>query len=256
MKFGIGVVGLVAVAAISLGFMWGNWVKVLFGGVGVFVGMFLLKVFAASKPKVARIDVSTAVKVILWAVVVSLLIIIAFGVGKVALLLFVGGSAEQRPNSPAVAEVPDTPTLPGEYPSIDEIIDLPDKEEVERRPPVPPEDVNFRYRNATGIPMKLVLFNCHYHYFPLEDEPLAPKGSWRSWDFPATNKFLTCSDFERGTGWYVFFVLRPDTGEYWQLGTKNIFYSDWPTLTVESTGDKKEPFKAVFSSSGANDGAE
>jgi hypothetical protein len=152
--------------------------------------------------------------------------------------------AAQSAPKPTIAD--EAPMPPGGYPSIDEITDLPDKSRVEAPSVVLATKVVFRYRNATGIPMKLVLFDCYYHYFPLRDEPLAPQSPWRAWDFPATGKFLTYSEFTRGTGWYVFFVQRLDTGARYQLGTENIFNVDRPTLTVEATSDVRQPFKAVF----------
>ncbi len=142
--------------------------------------------------------------------------------------------------------IEDSVTPPGGYPSVDEIQFLPSKEQVKQPPRVDAQKVNFTYKNASGIDLKLILFNCYYHHFPIDD-PLGPKKAWRTWPFLANNRGSITSDFERGTGWYVFFVERHDTGERFQLGTKNIFYSEWPTMTVSLTGDEVNPFKADFS---------
>ena len=150
------------------------------------------------------------------------------------------------PNTAVGVETQDTPTEPGGYPSVDDIQHLPTLQEVKRVPAVNAENVIFKYKNACGVDLKLILYDCYYHYFPIDD-PLAPKNAWRIWDFPATNRFVTVSDFQRGTGWYVFFVERYDTGKRYQLGTRNIFYSEWPTLTVSSTSNEDEPFAATFS---------
>lgn len=143
-------------------------------------------------------------------------------------------------------DIDGTATPPGGYPSVGEIKHLPSRAEVAEPPDVQAERVNFKYKNASGVDLKLILFDCSYHHFPIDD-PLAPRTAWRIWDFPAINRFLTFSDFRRGTGWYVFFVERYDNGERYQLGTENVFYSDWPTLTVTSTGDEGCPFEATFS---------
>lgn len=148
-------------------------------------------------------------------------------------------------NHAATDHTQHTPTTPGRYPSVDEIQYLPSLQEVEQLPPVQAENVNFRYKNASGVDLKLILYDCYYHYFPIDDA-LAPTNAWRIWDFPATNRFFTVSDFQRGTGWYVFFVETHDTGKRYQLGTTNIFYSEWPTLTVTSRTDKDEPFVPTF----------
>lgn len=140
----------------------------------------------------------------------------------------------------------DTPTEPGQYPSADDITEFPSSQDVEEPPAVDAKNVNFRYKNASGVDLRLLLFDFYYHYFPTDD-PLAPTIAWRTWDFPATNRYLTTSDFRRGTGWYAFYVEDSTTGEQFELGTKNVFYSEWPTLTVISTGDSDEPFEAEFS---------
>ena len=124
---------------------------------------------------------------------------------------------------------------------------LPTREQVAQPPSVQLKDVRFRYMNQTGLPLELILFDLYYYYFP-KSEPIAPTNPCHSWEFPPTEDFQVFGDFTRGTGWYVFFVERLDTGKRYQLAIKNIFYSDRPTLVVRPTGDKDKPFEAVFGS--------
>lgn len=124
---------------------------------------------------------------------------------------------------------------------------LPSREQVSQSPSIEAADVSFMYRNDTGIALDLVLFDLYYHYFP-KSEPFAPTNPCHIWAFPADGDYHVFEDFTRGTGWYVFFVERLDTGARYQLATRNIFYSDRPTLVVKPSGDEAGPFKAVFSS--------
>ena len=124
---------------------------------------------------------------------------------------------------------------------------LPTREQVEQPSQVQPEDVAFMYKNETGIDLELILFDLYYHYFP-RSEPFSPTNPCHFWEFSPSEDHRVFSDFTRGTGWYVFFVERLDTGERYQLATRNIFYSDRPTLVVRATGDNVNPFEAVFSS--------
>jgi hypothetical protein len=75
---------------------------------------------------------------------------------------------------------------------------------------------------------------------------LAPQTGWRIWNFPSPGVFWTFSEFERSTGWFSFFVEDMDSGCRYPLGTRNILYGERPTLTVTSTGDTGNPFKADF----------
>jgi hypothetical protein len=54
-------------------------------------------------------------------------------------------------SAPRPTTTDDAPMPPGSYPSVDEIADLPEKEQVAQSPKVAAEKVNFRYKNATGI---------------------------------------------------------------------------------------------------------
>ena len=149
-------------------------------------------------------------------------------------------------NGTATIPIEDLPTTMDGYPHVEDIPDFPTKEMVEQQPKISPESVTFSYRNATGQDLRLLLYDCYCYHFPI-DSPVRPS-PWRPWAFPPIRQAKTFDDFQRGTGWYVFFVQRVETGEIYRLGTKNIFYSKWPTLTVVPSGDNDAPFKAIFES--------
>jgi hypothetical protein len=140
----------------------------------------------------------------------------------------------------------DEPSTPGSHPTFESITALPTEEAVKVKPDVPPEKVVFRYRNLTGRPLKLVLYDCYYHYYPVR-APLAPQDAWRIWDFPAGDKYQVFDQFRRGTGWFVFFVEEPGK-DFVELDTKMIFYSSQPTLSVSATGNEAKPYEADFNS--------
>src|SRR5712691_11323692 len=48
LRYALGVVGLVAVAAISVGFFFGDWRYAFFGGPVAFIGMVLIRIYASS----------------------------------------------------------------------------------------------------------------------------------------------------------------------------------------------------------------
>lgn len=141
----------------------------------------------------------------------------------------------------------DPPTSPHNYPSEKQVNHPPTQAQVDAPPQVPAAAVTFLYRNASGVDLRLALYDWYNHFHPL-DLPLASADEPIIWDFPATNTFVPFSDFERSTGWFSFFVAEPDEKEWHELDTRNIFYSEWPTLTVEATGDEERPFKPAFGS--------
>ncbi len=147
-----------------------------------------------------------------------------------------------------------TPLGPDEFPSIDEIPDLPTAETVNKSPEIRPQQVCFGYKNATGASLKLLMFNCYYYHFPPKDDPMAPQdAAWQVLDLSADNKPMFFSEFhETSKGWFTFFVKRLDDGKHYHLKTTNIFYSDRPAMTVMPTGDPQRPFEAIFSSFGKN----
>jgi hypothetical protein len=148
------------------------------------------------------------------------------------------------------------PIGPDGYPAVDTILDLPDAETVKKSPEVPPQQVSFGIRNTTRIPLKLLMLNCYYHHFRPKDDIMAPKEAWQVKELPATNQTIFCSGFEETSkGWFAFYVRRMDDGTHYYLKTKNIFYSDRPTLTIKLTDDKQKPFDADFSSSGNTNGS-
>jgi hypothetical protein len=88
LKYAIGVVGLVAAAALSIGFFFGSWKYALFGGIALFVGMVVMRLYAAATPKTVRIDPSLPVQVIIWACVIAFIVCLAMGVITLGLTLF------------------------------------------------------------------------------------------------------------------------------------------------------------------------
>ncbi|MDY0170046.1 MAG: hypothetical protein RBS80_26110 [Thermoguttaceae bacterium] len=165
-----------------------------------------------------------------------------------------GGGAGRRDDSrdgktpmleAGVPDGEDFPTSPHNYPSEKQVSHPPTQAQVDAPSQVSATDVTFLYKNASGVDLKLAVYDWSNHFHPL-DLPLASANEPIIWDFPATNTFLPFSDFERSTGWFSFFVAEPGKNEWHELETRNIFYSEWPTLTVEATGDEERPFKPTF----------
>ena len=139
-----------------------------------------------------------------------------------------------------------SPPSLGDYPPIAELAHPPSKDDVKKPSRIPPEKVVFNYRNATGVPLKLLMFNWHYYYFPSGNTPIAPP-AWKTYNLPATNTFIPISDFSpEGTGWYTFYVQRIDTGQRYQLDTRKIFDSELPIMIVSKSNDPANPFTVKF----------
>ncbi|GEM_PF-3992851 len=142
------------------------------------------------------------------------------------------------------------PLRPDELPSDQAISDMPTKEMVEQPPKVQPTDVAFRYKNATSEDLVLFVFSCTRHY-QKEPEGLAPNSPWLVWPLPATNEFLTYEKFQKGSGWYCFFVKSKKStfdGRPTYLGRRNLFQSRIATLVVTETIDAEHRFQGVFGS--------
>lgn len=90
MKYGIGLVGVIAVVAIALTLVLGRWTYALFGGAVVIAGMFILRIYAAWQPKVARMDISGPVKVLIWTVVVAFILLLSLGFAWLTVSVFSG----------------------------------------------------------------------------------------------------------------------------------------------------------------------
>ncbi|HSG70049.1 MAG TPA: hypothetical protein VLA12_06520 [Planctomycetaceae bacterium] len=87
-KYAFGVVAVVAVAAISTGFFLTDWMMALYGGVAAFLGMILMRIYAVSKPKSVRIDVSLPVQVLMWTGVVAFMVVVVFGLISLGMRTF------------------------------------------------------------------------------------------------------------------------------------------------------------------------
>jgi hypothetical protein len=235
-------IGLVAfLATISL------WIFSLF----VKEGKGLEHLYNLFSDKITKDNFYQLARLFIGRVFWLLLIIVVLSFGTWCLGVYLDHVAPQKIPAEAPkqsAENGDEPSPPGSYPQVESIRDLPSKAVVSANPPVPPEKVVFRYRNQTDRPLKLLLFDCYYHYFPVQ-KPFAPQTAWRIWDFPATSKFQVFDRFRRGTGWYVFFVKELDNPDrFYELNSKMIFDTEQPTLSVRATGRKEQPYEAVFSS--------
>jgi len=95
--YAIGVVGLVAAAAISMGFVLGRWEYALFGGIAVFGGMVLVRIYVAVQPRKVKFNPSAPFAVLVWAFVVAVVAVLGMGVIKLGFNLF----AEGRPKNGA-----------------------------------------------------------------------------------------------------------------------------------------------------------
>ena len=90
MSFAIGVVGVVAAAAISLGFFLGNWLPALYSGITALLAMVLLRVYAKSRPKEEPISIALPAQVLIWTAVLSLVVVVVLGLVRLAIYLFPG----------------------------------------------------------------------------------------------------------------------------------------------------------------------
>jgi hypothetical protein len=88
LKYAIGVVGLVAAAAISISFFFGHWQYALFGGIAVFGGMVIVRIYVAVQPKKLNFNPSLPFAVLVWAFVFAVVVVLAMGVVKLGITLF------------------------------------------------------------------------------------------------------------------------------------------------------------------------
>jgi hypothetical protein len=93
LNYAIGVVGLVAAAVVSVGFFLGHWEYALFGGLAVFVGMVLVRLYATSQPENIKINPSVPIQMLIWVCVAAFAILVAMGIVKLALNLFTSSRA-------------------------------------------------------------------------------------------------------------------------------------------------------------------
>lgn len=135
---------------------------------------------------------------------------------------------------------------PPTFPDPAGIIDPPTEKQVDSSPVIPAKNVNLLYRNISGVKLTLLVYDWYYHYHPI-NQPFAPKTAWRRLHFSEDESYKTLSNFTRSTGWYSFYVEENETGKQHQCDTKNIFYSEWPTLTVKSSANKEHQFTIEFS---------
>lgn len=90
MKYGIGLVGVVAVVALCLVLTLGRWQYAVFGGAVVIAGMVILRIYAAWQPKVTRMDISGPAKALIWTIVVLFVLLLSLLLAWFARSLFWG----------------------------------------------------------------------------------------------------------------------------------------------------------------------
>jgi hypothetical protein len=107
---------------------------------------------------------------------------------------------------------------------------------------VDPNNVVLQFKNATGIPMVLILDDVSFQGL----QRVQNLDSIITANFPADNAFHAMSNFGHSSGSYMVKVRQIGTIIPYQLGVVNIFYSDQPKLTVIKTGNVNTPFQAVI----------
>jgi len=86
--YAIGVVGLVAAAAIAIGLFLGHWEYAFFGGLSVFGGMILVRLYVAIQPENVTINPSLPIQAVVWAVVIAFIAILGIGVVAIGAMVF------------------------------------------------------------------------------------------------------------------------------------------------------------------------
>jgi hypothetical protein len=74
------VVGVIAAAAISIGFFLGNWQMALFGGVAVLAGMIVVREFAGSQSPTSKRKLSIPAHFLIWMGIIAFVAILCIGV--------------------------------------------------------------------------------------------------------------------------------------------------------------------------------
>jgi hypothetical protein len=110
-KYAFGVVGLVAAAAISFRLM-GDYVAAILGGVAIFTGAVVLRIFAETTPKTTRARSSWASRVLVWFCLGMFIVVTVLGVIRLYVALF-RPSATPSATSLGTATPAINATLPG-----------------------------------------------------------------------------------------------------------------------------------------------
>lgn len=100
LNYAIAVVGLVAAAALSIGFVWGYWMYALYGGLVVLFAMFLVRIYVAFTPQDVKINVSLPVQILIYAAVAGAGILGGMGLVAVGIHLFADTSGEKKSPPP------------------------------------------------------------------------------------------------------------------------------------------------------------
>lgn len=108
MVYAIGVVGIAATAALSIGFFLGQWLLAVFGVVGVIAAMIIVRIFATSKMAARKIDTSQLVRVLFWTCVLAFVVLVGMGLVSFGIFLF-GPRASGSPST-GTASAPSTAT--------------------------------------------------------------------------------------------------------------------------------------------------
>jgi hypothetical protein len=112
--YALGVVGIVAAAAICLQLMDKDWLVSLSGGVAVFIGMVVVRIFANPTQSSAGEQRSPEAVLLGWLGLAALVVVLSFLIGKLYLTLF----PASQPNGDRVGKAPAQEIAPAPGPSI------------------------------------------------------------------------------------------------------------------------------------------
>jgi hypothetical protein len=105
--YAVGVVGILAAAMICIGLAAGDWQVALGGGVAVFAGMVVLRIFAnPTSQRGKRRQRSKQALVLSWFCLIAFVVILIFFLGKLYFTLF--AQSDQIPPPPHMAAPPDS----------------------------------------------------------------------------------------------------------------------------------------------------
>jgi hypothetical protein len=125
MWYAVAVVGLTAAASISIGFAFGNYLVAIYGAVAVLVGMMAVRLYAVIKPTGGNVDIGLPAKVLIWAVVVAMVVLIGVGVIKLVIVTFQGlppaGAVDKPQGLPPVVVAPKKEEPPPARPTAEQI---------------------------------------------------------------------------------------------------------------------------------------
>jgi hypothetical protein len=88
MVYLIGVVGLVAAAAVAIVLSFGYWQYALFGAVAIFVMMVVVRIYATTEFSVPGLDISRPAMVFVWTSVLAFVALVFIGIAAVGVMTY------------------------------------------------------------------------------------------------------------------------------------------------------------------------